>query len=238
MERLMNLRRSSFICRFLILFLIFSIFTVSVSATQKAQNVYHSSHTDEKVLALTFDDGPHPRYTKEILKLLDEYGIRATFFMIGENISNYPETAKMVFEAGHEIGNHTDTHPSVRSIGREEISKEMQEAENKISRITGRKTKLFRPPEGLCSHEICEEAEKLDYSVILWTVDTRDWAGTPSEVIKEGVMKRIRGGDILLFHDYVSKRSHTIEALRKIIPALQAEGYEFLTVSEILALEK
>ena len=158
--------------------------------------------------------------------------------MIGENISNYPETAKMVFDAGHEIGNHTDTHPCIRHIDSYGIRKEMQTAEKKIVELTGEKPILFRPPEGLCSHEICEIAKKLDYSVILWTVDTRDWAGTPSDVIKDGVMKRVRGGDILLFHDYVSRRGHTLEALRKIIPALQSEGYTFLTVSELLTLEK
>ena len=97
---------------------------------------------------------------------------------------------------------------------------------------------LFRPPEGLCSHDICEVAEKMDYSVILWTVDTRDWAGTPTTSIVNGVLKRVRGGDILLFHDYVSRRGHTLDALRKLIPALMAEGYTFMTVSELLALEK
>ncbi len=238
MERLTSLRHSRFLLRFLSCLLSLAVLALPIGAAEQAKNVYHCSHTDEKVLALTFDDGPHPRYTKEILALLDEYGIRATFFMIGENIANYPETARMVFEAGHEIGNHTDTHPCIRRIDHNGLAKEMQDAEKKIVELTGSKPNLFRPPEGLCSHDICEIAQKMDYSVILWTVDTRDWAGTPSEVIKDGVLKRVRGGDILLFHDYVSRRGHTLEALRKLIPALQSQGYEFLTVSELLAHEK
>lgn len=238
MAHLMSLRHSKTLLRMFAFFLALTLFLVPTEATEQAKNVYHCSHTDEKVIALTFDDGPHPRYTREILALLDKYGIRATFFMIGENISNYPETAKMVFDAGHEIGNHTDTHPCIRHIKSSSIAEEMRTAERKIVDLTGEKPKLFRPPEGLCSHEICQIAEQMDYSVILWTVDTRDWAGTPTKVITDGVMKRVRGGDILLFHDYVSRRGHTLDALRKLIPALQAEGYTFLTVSELLAFEK
>ncbi|MBR2951371.1 MAG: polysaccharide deacetylase family protein [Clostridia bacterium] len=237
MERLMNSRRSKLL-RILSFLLALTLFSFPICALESVKNVYHCSHTDEKVIALTFDDGPHPRYTKEILELLDMHGIRATFFMIGENISNYPESAKMVFEAGHEIGNHTDTHPCIRHVSSHGIAEEMRTAEKKIIELTGEKPRLFRPPEGLCSHEICQIAEEMDYSVILWTVDTRDWAGTPTDVITKGVMKRVRGGDILLFHDYVSRRGHTLDALRKIIPALQKEGYTFLTVSELLALEK
>ena len=238
MERLTNLQQSKIFLRIASFVLALVTHTFSVHAVEQAKNVYHCSHTDEKVVALTFDDGPHPRYTKEILQILDEYGIRATFFMIGENISYYPETAKMVVDAGHEIGNHTDTHPCIRNIGSHSIIEEMRIAEQKIIELTGEKPILFRPPEGLCSRSICEVAETMDYSVILWTVDTRDWAGTRADVITRGVMKRVRGGDILLFHDYVSHKSQTVEALRQVIPALKAQGYTFTTVSELLALEK
>ena len=238
MKRLTHSREHSAIYRAISLFLALILLSTPILALEQVKNVYHCSHTKEKVVALTFDDGPHPRYTKEILKLLDEYQLHATFFMIGENISNYPESARMVFEAGHEIGNHTDTHPSVRNIDAQTMEAEMRAAEKKILALTGEKPRLFRPPEGLCSHSICELAEKMDYSVILWTVDTRDWAGTPKDVMTNGVLKRVRGGDILLFHDYVSRRGHTLEALRKIIPAVLEAGYTFMTVSELLALEK
>ena len=236
MVRLTSLRRN--LARLAALLLASVLTFLPIHSLAHAKNVYHCSRTDEKVVALTFDDGPHPRYTREILQLLERYGIRATFFMIGENISNYPDTAKMVVAAGHEVGNHTDTHPSIRRADNAAVRREMEIAEKKISDLTGERPSLFRPPEGLCSHEICQIAEEMDYSVILWTVDTRDWAGTPTDVITKGVMKRVRGGDILLFHDYVSRRGHTLDALRKIIPALQKEGYTFLTVSELLALEK
>lgn len=233
MVRLTSLRRN--LARLAALLLASALTFLPMHSLARAKNVYHCSRTDEKVVALTFDDGPHPRYTRAILQLLERYGIRATFFMIGENISYYPDTAKMVVAAGHEVGNHTDTHPSIRHADNAAVRREMEIAEKKISDLTGERPTLFRPPEGLCSSRVSTLASEMDYSVILWTVDTRDWASTPATIIARNVMQNVQGGDILLFHDYVSGKCTTLDALEIVIPALKAEGYSFLTVSELIA---
>ena len=218
-----------------------SLLAMSASVCARAEmpsNVYFSCHTDRKLIALTFDDGPHPRYTPAILDVLDKYGIRATFFMVGENISLYSEVAKEVVARGHEIGNHTESHPPVRKRSDMELKEEILTAEKKIETLTGKKPTVFRPPEGLCPERIGRIAGGLGYTVILWTVDTRDWAATPSKQIVQNVTAKVKNGDILLFHDYVSYENTTIRAIEEIIPRLLKEGYTFVTVPELLEEEE
>ena len=208
------------------------------SSAATRSNVFFSCHTDRKVIALTFDDGPHPRYTRQILSLLKEYGITATFFMVGVNITRYPDVARAVAEGGHAIGNHTYTHPPVKERGDEEMRAEILRAEKEIEDIVGKKPTVFRPPEGTCPNRISSLAGRLGYSVILWTVDTRDWAATPPEKIVSNVMGHVKSGDILLFHDYVSYKNTTIDALKILLPMLIREGYQFVTVPELLMEEE
>ncbi len=203
----------------------------------RAGEVYRSVRTDRRVIALTFDDGPHPIRTPAILGILEKFGVRATFFMIGENIDDYRSAAEQVVKGGHEIGNHTDTHPHLSKTGEKTLQGELLRAEEKIRALTGETPLVFRPPEGSCPTGLGALAAARGYSVILWTVDTRDWAGVSADEIERTVMKNVREGAILLFHDYTSGKSHTVEALRRIIPSLIEKGYSFVTVSELLALE-
>lgn len=206
---------------------------VRVSAAQ-SRTIFHSEDCHDKTIALTFDDGPHPRYSKQILDILDKYGVKATFFFVGQNIEYYPDAARAVVDAGHEIGNHTYTHNRVKRMTEDEILSEMTRCDDMIYSLGECQTVLFRPPEGAFGEAVEKSAEMLGYSVILWSIDTRDWAhSTPKEIFKN-VTQNIDSGDIILMHDYVSYDSPTPEALELIIPELQKMGYKFVTVSELI----
>lgn len=219
--------------------LLFPAITPTVSAlTNDKIPVYRKIKNDGHKIALTFDDGPHPRYTPEILDILDEYNIRATFFIIGVNAKYYPETLQLISERGHEIANHTYTHPHVSHIDTSDLEREVEDCETEILSIVDERTKLFRPPEGLIDESLLSAMNKLDYKVVLWNIDTRDWAHTPPEKISQHVIGNISDGDIILMHDYIGKNSPTPEALRLFLPILIEKGYKFVTISELIASEK
>lgn len=188
----------------------------------------------ENKIALTFDDGPHPVYTEQILDILDDYGIKATFFIIGENAQRYPDLVKRAIAAGHEIGNHTFTHPHMKAMSEESLAKELEKTEGIMEELFDYKPVLFRPPEGFCCSAVKSGAERFDYRLTLWDVDTTDWAHNTVDNIVKTVVTGTKSGDIILCHDYVTKPSPTPAALRAFIPKLQAKGYEFVTVSELL----
>ena len=190
--------------------------------------------TEKKVVALTFDDGPHPEKTLKILDVLGKYNVAATFFVIGKNAEYYPEVLKEVADAGHEIANHTYTHASLGKCSPDAIEREISSAEDSILGACGAKTKLLRPPEGSCSRDVMNIAASLGYSVILWNVDTRDWAHKSAGEIFFNVKKNVRPGSIILFHDYTVGENHTVEALDKVIGFLIEDGYEFVTVGELI----
>lgn len=197
------------------------------------QVIYSKKKNSSKKIALTFDDGPHPVYTEMILDILTEYDIHATFFVVGENADLYPEIVRKIVNNGNEIGNHTYTHRNIQDMKAYQIKKEIQMCEDAIYEICEYKTKLFRPPEGILPDIICKYAAKEDYTVILWSIDTRDWAHTPVSKMVNTVESQIGSGEIILMHDYITN-SKTPEALKIIIPYLIREGYKFVTVSELI----
>ncbi len=196
--------------------------------------VYSSKKNDRMMIALTFDDGPHPRYTPEILDILHEYNICATFFAVGENAENYPEIIERCQKEGHEIANHTYSHKDLSKDTYDDICQEVKAAEDIIYENLDVRTKLLRPPGGLYGKTVIKAAAALDYTLVLWTVDTKDWAHTPSDKIAEKVLGYVKPGDIILMHDFIGKDSPTPDALRKMIPELLDRGYRFVTVSELL----
>ncbi len=204
-----------------------------------AERIVYSSRPDAgRRIALTFDDGPHPVYTPLILDILAEYGIRATFFLVGENAVQYPETVLRIQREGHEIGNHTYDHEYLHKKSMDAVMQEIVRAEDAVLAICDQRPKLLRPPGGLYDAAVCDAARAADYEVILWSIDTLDWAHTPSETIAETVRNEVTTGDIILCHDYIGgKPSPTPAALRIFIPELLARGYEFVTVSELLCTE-
>lgn len=188
-------------------------------------------------IALTFDDGPHPKYTAEILDILGAYNVKATFFQVGQNVMDHPDLARRVREEGHEIGNHTYTHPKLSTIAELALARELEQTADTLQAITGGTPHLFRPPEGVISREILSLAAQMEYQPVLWSVDTRDWAHTPTEKIVQHVLSTVQDGDIILFHDYVVGNSPTPAALRQLLPALIARGFQPVTITELLNSE-
>ena len=222
------------LCVVLGIFLLIFTANSSVSAEEIYGKVYCRNAFCKGKIALTFDDGPHPRYTKEILSILKEYQVTATFFIIGINAINYPEDLQRIVDAGCEIGNHTYSHRHLKALSEEEMKRELSECEVAISQICGIIPQVFRPPQGMMNESLKRVSAEMGYRLILWSIDTKDWALTPTAEILGIVQNQIRGGDIILMHDYVSGGNTTCAALRLLIPRLLFCGYEFVTVSELI----
>lgn len=198
--------------------------------------VYRSVKTDSKKIALTFDDGPHPYLTGRILEILERYGVQATFFMVGVNVVNYPDAARAVISAGHEVGNHTFSHDHMAHLSEAEVQRELGLCEDALAELCEYRPHLFRPPEGAVNTYIEHCTESNDYTLILWSLDTRDWETKDTEQIVEKVLSRIHAGDIILMHDYIGRQSKTPEALEILLPKLLEAGFEPVTVSQLLGV--
>ena len=214
---------------FLSILSIFSLLTLK--ATGKS---YRKGATEKRQIALTFDDGPSRQNTEEILAVLREYGIRATFFVIGENAAADPDRIRMIHDAGHEIGNHTYTHAYISKIGSDALRQEIRKTEEILKSITGKRPCVFRPPGGLYNDASLAVLEEMGYRNILWSLDTRDWCMPKSDTIVSKIEENAAGGDIILFHDLNDKRLPTPDALKRILPYLKENGYEFVTISEMI----
>ena len=228
--------RRTFIC--LIILLLVSCFSININAQyyhDNKDNIYVHKTNDENRISLTFDDGPHPKKTKEILEVLKKHNVKATFFMIGENALQYPEIVQMVAAEGHEIANHTYNHKSLYVQDKTKLIENVKKCSNTLENITGIAPKLFRPPEGYMNDDIAQTMNSEGYDVILWKIDTYDWKGKSSIDIYNTVVSSVKSGDIILMHDYIWKKSNTAQALDRIIPQLKDEGYCFVTVSELIS---
>ncbi|SMF70405.1 MULTISPECIES: polysaccharide deacetylase family protein [Paenibacillus] len=192
--------------------------------------------TQEKYIALTFDDGPDEQQTPKILELLEKYHAKATFFVVGDRVKRFPDIVKMEQAAGHEIGNHSYHHPSLHRLGLSALKEEMTMTQEAVLETTGRKPVLFRPPGGYYNDAIVELTKHHNLQMILWSwhQDTKDWTSPGVQRIVRKVLDNARNGDIILMHDYVYNSTQTIEALKVILPELQRRGYRFVTVSELL----
>ena len=203
--------------------------------TMAEGEVYRSVKNDSMKIALTFDDGPHPILTQRILDILDAYDVKATFFMVGVNVLNYPDAARAVLRAGHEVGNHTFSHSHLKRLSEEEVVRELGLCEDALEELCEYRPHLFRPPEGAVNTYVEHCSESNDYKLILWSLDTRDWENKETERIVETVLSNVESGDIILMHDYTSGKNTTCEALKILIPEILKRGYEFVTVSELIS---
>jgi len=182
---------------------------------------------NKKRVALTFDDGPHPVNTVSILNLLDEYEAKATFFMLGNRVDFYPETAKKVAAEGHEIGNHTWDHMDLTKLDNGEINDEINETTIAIKQAIGTEPTVFRPPYGALNDSVKNTA---NLPIVLWTIDTLDWKSRNPEAVLNIVKSNVKDGSIILMHDI---HKTTVEAVSLVLKYLQDEGFEFVTVSEL-----
>lgn len=197
---------------------------------------YRSVKTDTMQIAITFDDGPHPHLTQRILDILDRYSVKATFFMVGVNVVNYPDVAREVLARGHEVGNHTYSHDRLKNLSVEAIEREIGLCEDALEELCEYRPHLFRPPQGAVSTFVENCTDHNDYTMVLWSLDTRDWECKNVDEIVESVLSRISPGDIILMHDYIGHGSRTPEALEILLPRLIERGYEPVTVSRLLGI--
>ena len=169
--------------------------------------------------------------TAEIIRILGEYNVKATFFVVGDWVKKYPHQVKALSEAGHEIMNHSDNHPYMTRLSRESMLSQLSACSDKIEAITGVRPMLFRAPYGDYSNTVIEAAEMEDMLTIQWDVDSLDWKNLTAKQIYDRVVPRVKSGSIVLFHN---GGLHTAESLPVIISELQNQGYEFLKISELV----
>lgn len=199
--------------------------------------VFYIAHTDKKEVALTFDDGPDVTFTPKILDILKENNTKATFFVLGKRAKAHPEIVKRIVQEGHAIGNHSWDHPNLGKLSANEINSEIQRTDNILFYLLGYHPALVRPPYGAADLGVIREVGSMGYKIVQWSVDTRDWAGTPSSQIMLNVRKRLHPGAIILLHCAGVQGvnlSNTTTALPQIIKELKAQGYEFVTIPELL----
>lgn len=201
-------------------------FQTQMVEAEKAPNKPLDDH--KKRVALTFDDGPHPKVTLQILQSLKQYNAKATFFMLGNRVQYYPEIAAEVKTHGHEIGNHTWSHPVLPKLTEAQVMNEFAATEEAILSATGQEATVFRPPYGATNEAINGEIPR---DVVLWSIDTLDWKHKNAEKLVAEVKQHMHNNAIILMHDI---HQSTADGIPVILEYLSKEGYEFVTVSEIL----
>ena len=183
---------------------------------------------NQKVVALTFDDGPNPATTNQALDTLSKYGIKATFFVLGKNVSGNEEILKRMKADGHVIGNHSWSHPILSQLSLDEAKKQITDTEDALTKVLGSSSKLMRPPYGAITDDI---RNSLDLSFIMWDVDSLDWKSKNEAAILTEIQREVKNGSIILMHDI---HAETVNALPKVIDYLKGQGYDFVTVPDLL----
>jgi peptidoglycan/xylan/chitin deacetylase (PgdA/CDA1 family) len=207
----------------------------SVSYDAATDQFTFAAPAPTKKIALTFDDGPDPTYTAQILSVLATYNVKATFFEIGEQVADNPQITQAIFNAGHLVEDHTWNHPDLTTLTASQIQSQLQQTSDAIFNATGVRPQYFRPPYGSMDSEVESVAESMGLKTTLWTVDTLDWdqPNTTTNAIIQEVLTNATDNGIVLMHDGGGDRSRTVDALDDIIVGLRAQGYELVTIDQI-----
>ena len=185
-------------------------------------------------VALTFDDGPHPIHTPEILDILDTLQVPATFFCIGREVERFPQLIKEIRRRGHVVANHTFNHPDLSKASHEQTSEELQKTSDLLRSLAGTTLRLFRPPFGLIRRDGLRIVKAHGLITVGWDTVGRDWELPAAQAIVSSALTDIRNGSIVLLHDGGGDRSQTVEALPEIISQLRSRGFGFVTVEQML----
>ena len=197
---------------------------------------FSSVRNDGNFIALTFDDGPHPKNTPRLLDMLRQRNIKATFYVIGNSVNLYPEIARRIVAEGHEIGNHTYNHPNLTKLSNASVRKELDTTRDAIIRATGVRPRTMRPPYGaLRTSQRQMIKSEYGYPTILWDVDPLDWKRPGTAVVKSRILSGTKSGSIVLAHDL---HSTTVDAMPTTLDALLAKGFRFVTVSQLLYMKQ
>lgn len=195
---------------------------------------FNAVHVDGPYIAMTFDDGPSATLTPKLLDILAAHQIKATFFVIGENVAEHPQIVARAAREGHEIGNHSWSHPNFGKMSDDGVRSEVQRTDDAIKSATGSRPTLLRPPYGsITAREKRWIHDQFGYQIILWDVDPYDWKRPGPSVVRNRILKETRPGSIVLSHDI---HPGTIEAMPSTFDALEAKGFKFVTVSELIRM--
>ena len=195
---------------------------------------FNSVHVDGPYIAMTFDDGPSATLTPKLLDLLAAHHIKATFFVIGENVAEHPEIVARAAREGHEIANHSWSHPNFGKMSDESVRRQLQQTDDAIKSATGKRPTLLRPPYGsITAREKRWIHDEFGYDIILWDVDPYDWKRPGPAVVRARILKETRPGSIVLSHDI---HPGTIEAMPSTFDELETKGFKFVTVSELIRM--
>ncbi|MEG1441599.1 MAG: polysaccharide deacetylase family protein [Oscillospiraceae bacterium] len=208
---------------------------VTVSKPQRDLPIYCvDKNESDKTISISFDAAWGNEDTGKLIEILNKYNVKATFFLVGGWVDNYPESVKELANAGHEIMNHSSTHPHMTQLSKEKMKQEVEDCGKKIESITGVKPTLFRPPYGDYNNDLVGAMREINYHTIQWSVDSLDWKNLSASEICERVLTRVKPGSIVLFHNAAL---HTPEALPTILEKLQADGYKIIPISQLILNE-
>lgn len=207
-----------------------------VANTGKKLPIYCVDTGDDKKIAISFDAAWGADDTEELLSILEENDVKTTFFMCGYWVEKYPDKVKLIHEAGHDLGNHSATHPHMAQLSKTQIAEELQKCRDEVKSLTGYEMDLFRPPFGEYTNSVIETAEENGYYTVQWDVDSLDWKeyGVEHEVNQVLNHKHLGNGSIILFHN---DAEYTPDALDRIIKGLKEKGYEIVPISELIMRE-
>lgn len=211
--------------------LIAAVMLCSVSFGGERRVPVYSVDTSEKKVAISFDAAWGDEFTDGILDILDTYDVKATFFLVNFWAEKYPDDVKMIAEKGHDIGNHSTSHPDMADLSSEEVAKELNTTADTIKSITGKSPVLFRPPYGSYSNTLIDCAENLGYTTIQWDVDSLDWKDISTEQIVERVTRNVKNGSIVLFHN---NAEHVLDYLPLILQNFRENGYEVVKINDLI----
>ncbi|MFG1320311.1 polysaccharide deacetylase family protein [Xanthobacter autotrophicus] len=204
--------------------------------TPRKNYTYKSFNVDGQYIAMTFDDGPNPETTPQLLAILKERGIKATFFVLGNMVAKHPEVLKMISDEGHEIGSHSWSHPQLTRISQAAVDKELGNTSEAIFQVTGKRPMYLRPPYGSMKPSLRTYIEdKFGLTVVNWSVDPNDWKFRDSQKVHDAIIAQAAPGAIVLSHDIYPT---TVAAMPRILDELIAKGYKFGTLSDLVAMDK
>ena len=208
-----------------------SVYVFNQNSDLNSLPIYCVDKGEEKVCAISFDAAWGNEDTTELIKILEDNKVKTTFFVVGSWVDKYPESVKALHDAGHEIKNHSNSHPHMTQISEEKMKEEIESCDKKIEAITGKKVNLFRPPYGDYNSKVIDVMNKQNHYTVQWSVDSLDWKDKTAEQIHNRVVENIHPGAIVLFHNAAK---NTPAALPGIIKALQDDGYKIVPVSELI----
>lgn len=203
---------------------------VQTASTEREIPIY-CVETDKKQVALSFDAAWGNEQTDTLLDILDKYEVKCTFFLVGDWVDKYPDDVKKIAEKGHDIGNHSDTHPYMTKLSTSDMTGQIQSCNEKIKKITGTAPTLFRAPYGDYNNEVVRSVNGCNMYCVQWDVDSLDWKDPTPEQITKNVTSKLKNGSIILMHNGAT---NTPEALPMVIEGIKAAGYEIVPISQIL----